>query len=107
MYFLIYAVFPKPTHRDYGKMDGAYVSLFVNEPTQSLAESAARGLFEAESWDVEELDEAYETTLDNYSHTDPSRAIFEQALIDGVVATFHRWPIAAPAEDEDSSGAVA
>jgi hypothetical protein len=31
LYFLVYAVFPKSEHPEYGRVDGAYVSLFVNE----------------------------------------------------------------------------
>jgi hypothetical protein len=39
-------VFPKPTHPEYGALDGAYVSRFVNEPVRSAAEAAATGLIE-------------------------------------------------------------
>jgi len=31
LYFLVYAVFPKSEHPEYGRVDGAYVSLFVDE----------------------------------------------------------------------------
>jgi hypothetical protein len=53
LYFLVYAVFPKPTHPEYGALDGAYVSLFVNEPVRSAAELAAGALIEQEGWEIE------------------------------------------------------
>jgi hypothetical protein len=54
----VYAVFPKPSHPEYGLIDGAYVSLFVNEPVQAAAEVAAAALIDKEGWEIEELDEA-------------------------------------------------
>ena len=99
LYFLVYAAFPKPNHPEYGAIDGAYVSLFVNEPVQAAAEALAVALIGEQGWEVEELDEAYPVHLDMYPPGHPSREHFEQAEIDSVVATFHRWPVGAP-EDE-------
>jgi len=56
-----------------------YVSFFVNEADPARAEGAAGALIEQERRDIEELDEDR----------------FEQAKIDGIVATFHRWPVGA------------
>jgi hypothetical protein len=92
-------VFPKPEHPDYGRIDGACVSLFVNEKNQESAESTASALIERERWDLEELDEAYPVEASRYPVGHPSRERFEQAQIDGVVATFHRRPVGAPEEE--------
>jgi hypothetical protein len=92
-------VFPKPSHPEYGRIDGAYVSLFVNEIDKDRAEAAAGALIEQEGWDIEELDEAYPVELSRYPAGNLSRDRFEQATIDGIVATFHRWPVGA-SEDE-------
>jgi hypothetical protein len=97
--FLVYAVFPKSKHPEYGRVDGAYVSLFVNETNQESAEATASALIERERWEIEELDEAYPVEANRYPVGHPSRARFEQARIDGVVATFHRWPVGAPEEE--------
>jgi hypothetical protein len=96
---LVYAVFPKPDHPDYGRIDGAYVSLFVNETTQKSAEAVAFALIDRERWDIEQLDEAYPVEANRYRAGHPSRERFEQARLDGVVATFHRWPVGAPEEE--------
>jgi hypothetical protein len=75
------------------------VSLFVREPIQAAAEAAARSLIDEQGWQVEELDEAYPADIGMYPPQHPSRERFEQAQVDSIVATFHRWPVGAP-EDE-------
>jgi hypothetical protein len=99
LYFLMYSVFPKHTHPEYGAVDGAYVSLFVNEPVQAAAEVAAGGLIDQQGGEIDELDEAYPVELEMYPPGHPSREQFEQAQLDGVVARFHRWPVGAPDEE--------
>jgi hypothetical protein len=80
-------------------MDGAYVSLFVNEPVQSAAEVVAAVLIEQRGWEIEELDEAYPVELGRYPPGHPGRVLFEQAQLDGAVARFHKWPVGAPDEE--------
>jgi hypothetical protein len=99
LYFLVYAVFPMPNHPEYGAMDGAYVSLFVNEPVQSAAEVVAAALIEQQGWEIEGLGEAYPVELGRYPPGHPNRVLFEQAQLDGVVARFHKWPVGAPDEE--------
>lgn len=96
MKFLLYEVHPKPSHPEYGAIDGAFASIWVNEWAQAPAEAVARELIEVNLWDCEALEEAYPVTLDLYSETDVGRARFEQALVDGVVGTFFRWQVGAP-----------
>jgi hypothetical protein len=98
MMFLLYEVHPKPSHSDYGSLDGAFASMWVNEHAQAPAEVVAREFLEASLWDVEVLEEAYPVTLDTYVEGDLGRERFQQALVDGVVVTFHRWPVGAPDE---------
>ncbi len=95
----MYAAYPKPENPEYGAIDGAYVSLFVNEPIQAAAEAAATAFIEEQGWDAGELDEAFPVTAEMYPVGHPSRERFEQAQIDGIVATFNTWPVGAP-EDE-------
>jgi hypothetical protein len=66
---------------------------------QAAAEAVAVAFIGEQGWEVEELDEAYLVHLDMYPPEHPSHERFQQARIDGIVATFHRWPVGAP-EDE-------
>ena len=107
MYFLTFEAHPKPTHPDYGTVDGAFASVFVNESVAGAAETVAREFIEENGWDVAELDQSYPVELESYPPGDPSRQHFEQALIDGIVVTFHQWPVGAPDDDEESADAGA
>lgn len=98
MMFLLYEVHPKPTHPEYGTVDGAYASIWVNEYAQAPADVVAQEFLARNLWDVESLDEAYPVTLDLYEQGDIGRERFQQALMDGIVGTFFRWPVGAPDE---------
>ena len=100
MRFFMFRTHPKPSHAEYGVVDGAYVSCWVADPVSSSAETAARGLIEEAGWDVESLDESYPTSLDDYGADDPSRPYVQQAAVDGIYAIFHRWPVGAPDDEE-------
>jgi len=99
MYFVMLEASPKPLHPAYGKTDGAFAAVFVNESVHAAAEAAATAFVEEHGWDVIEVNEAYPVEIDQYPVGDSSRDHFEQALLDGVVATFNTWPVGAP-EDE-------
>jgi hypothetical protein len=108
LYFLRFEAHPKPSHPDYGRVDGAEVAVFVDEEIQAAAEAAARDFIDGQLWDIEKLEDAYSVQFDAFDADDPGRARFEQALADGLVATFHEWPVGAPDDHESgsSSGAV-
>ena len=99
MFFFTFLAHPKPGHAEYGVVDGAYVACWVAEPIESVAERIAREAIEVQQWDVEERDEGYPVSIDDYDVGTESRERYEQAVIDGVVLTFHRWPVGAPDED--------
>ena len=98
MYFLVYLAHPKPSHREYGVVDGAYVSVWVRDPVEAAADRAARELIEAEGWDIEERDEAYPLADDHYAPDQDGHAYMEQARLDGICAVFYRWDVGAPDE---------
>ncbi len=98
MYFLVYEVSPKPAHRCYGEVDGAFVSLFVNEHIKEPAVAAAEDFVASDGWDIVAFTEAYAVSLEDYPPGHESRDRYLQAEQDGVVATFHTWPIGAPDE---------
>ena len=101
MYFLSFEAHPKPTHPDYGEVDGAFAAAFVNESIAGAAEAAARAFIEEAGWDVSDLDVSHPVELESFPPGDPRREQFEQALIDGIVVTFHQWPVGAPDDDEE------
>ena len=96
---MVFLAHPKPTSEHYGVEDGAYVSCWVNEPTESVAEDVARAAIAEAGWDVERKDEASEVSADSYPPDSESGLLFAQAMVDGCVLTFHVWNIGAP-DDE-------
>ena len=98
MHFLVFLAHPKPSSDDYGSVDGAYISCWVNESVLSAADLVARQFIDDAGWDVEELDEAYPISENHYSASDPGREYADQARIDGIVVTFVVWDIGAPDE---------
>jgi len=103
VYFLVFEAHPNPAHPDYGRVDGAFAAVFVNESIPSAAEAAARAFIEEAGWDVAELNESHPVELDSFPADHPSRERFEQALIDGIVVTFNQWPLGVP--DDEAEGA--
>ncbi len=103
MYFLSFEAHPKPTYPDYGEVDGAFAAAFVNESIAGAAEAVARAFIEEAGWDVGDLDISHVVELESFPPGDRSREQFQQALVDGIVVTFHQWPVGAP--DNDKEGA--
>jgi hypothetical protein len=68
------------------------ISCWVNEPTESLAESAARAEIDAAGWDILECEESSRIDREEYLTSD-SLEYFDQALTDGVVLVVHTWPV--------------
>jgi hypothetical protein len=96
-YFVIEA-HPKPGSELYGRVDGAYVSCWVNNPIRDAAEAEARALIDEAGWDAEATDTADWLDDDHYGVDQPEREYFEQARVDGIVAVYHRWHVGAPDE---------
>jgi len=99
MYFFVLLAHPKPSHRDYGVIDGAYVACWVNEPTEELAEAVAREAIEDLEWDVEERDQGYHIGRDDFEVGSKSLQRFDQALVDDCVLDFNQWRVGAPDDD--------
>jgi len=93
MFFLTFETRPKPSHPAYGEVGGAIAAVFVNEVVQDAAEATAREFMDEAGWDVGVLDKAYAVELDAFPQGHRSRARFEQALKDGIVVTYHAWPV--------------
>lgn len=99
MFFFTFLAHPRPTHAEYGTVDGAYVACWVEEPIETVAERIAREAIEALGWDVDDRDEGYVVAPDDYEPGTQARLRCEQAVLDGVMLEFHRWPVGAPDED--------
>ena len=99
MFFFTFLAHPRPTNAEYGIVDGAYVACWVAEPVEGAAEHVACEAIEAQDWDVAERDQGYPVSADDYEPETESRDLFDQAVVDGVVLTFHTWPVGAPDEE--------
>ena len=93
MHFLMIVAHPNPANQDYGTIDGAYVTLYINEALVTSPETAARALVEGQGWDIAEIAESYPITLESLPNDHPGRHSYEQALIEGIVARFNTWPL--------------
>ncbi len=93
MFFLTFEASPKPSPPRYGEIDGAIVSWWANEPAAELAQAGARAMADAHGWDFVELDELREGVREEYLASPDRLELFEQAAIDGLVLTFHTWPV--------------
>ena len=98
MHYFMFLAHPKPSSREYGVTDGAYVSCWVNDPIGGSAEVAARALIEEAGWDVDEREEAYPVDDTYYAPDDSGFERYKQAHLDGICAVFHRWAVGAPDE---------
>jgi hypothetical protein len=100
MYFLVLEAYPKPSHPEYGSVDGAYASCFVNAESANAAEADARFLLDKIGWDVERIEEAarqIERTELRGNGVGLER--YDQALTDSIVVTLHEFPVGAPDEE--------
>jgi hypothetical protein len=95
VFFLTFEVTPKPSHPRYGELDGALVSGWSTALTASLAEATARSAAEENGWDFMELDEIRLVTRDEFLGNGNGLKLFDQATMDGLVLTFHTWPVGA------------
>ena len=93
MFFITLEAAPKPTHARYGEIDGAFVSCWVNEPTAHLAEQVARAGIDSAGWDALVVDERRSVIREEYIEKPEALEYFDQASIDGLVLTFHTWPV--------------
>ena len=98
MYWLMLYAHPRPNADDYGVIDAAWASCFVNGDDLRDAEARAREFLALAGWDTEELEEFQVVTRDEYENDPDNLAKFDQALIDGLVVTLHQWDVGAPDE---------
>jgi hypothetical protein len=98
MHFFVIEAHPKTSNELYGKVDGAFVSCWANNPLRDVAEAEARAFIEQNGWNADELDTAEWVEDDDYPIDKLTREYFEQAKTDGLVVVFHRWDVGAPDE---------
>ncbi len=96
MHFLMIEAHPRPNHPDYGTIDSALVTFYINEALVRAPEATARLYIEGRGWDVAEICESYSLTIDSLEVDHPARRSFEQALVEGMVARFNMRPLRRP-----------
>jgi hypothetical protein len=65
----------------------------VNEPTAALAEQVVRATIEEAGWDALDLQECRLVSREEFIDKPRSLGLFDQASLDGLVITFHTWPL--------------
>ncbi len=95
VYHLVYLVFPKPDHPEYGALDGAFASCWVKEPQVKLADQAAGSVLEESRWEIEKPGEVQEVTAESCPLGAEGRSHYEQANSDGMVCVLYAWPLSA------------
>ena len=93
MYTFTFIAHPKPSHPEYGELDGAYATVFVNDVVPESAEAAARELVEDAGWDIEELDDWAPMNPGDDAPGTKWHEYYAQARIDGICALFNTWPV--------------
>ena len=104
MWSLILLTAPKPESADLSDVGGAFATVFVVNPYEEQALEAARALVENHGWRVQELDSMEWVELEDFPAGAPGRELYEQAMVDGICARFHRWPVNAPDANQTGSG---
>jgi hypothetical protein len=100
VFFLLFEVHPKPENPVYGEVDGAFAAAFVNDSSLGQAEIAARKFIDEAGWDIEGLDDSHRVALESLTRDHPGYAKVQQAMVDGIVVTFHEWPVGADDADD-------
>jgi hypothetical protein len=98
VYTFTFIAHPKPSHPEYGVIDGAYATVFVNDVIAESAEAAARALIDEAGWDIEELDDWAPMNPGDDAPGTAWHEYYAQARQDGICALFNRWPVGAPEE---------
>jgi hypothetical protein len=100
MYFLILEAYPMATHRNYGRIDGAFAACFVDASSAEGAERAARAFLADANWEVEGVDETVRwIDRSELLGNAESEEHFDQALVDGIVVSMNTWPVGALDEE--------
>ena len=98
MYTFTFVAHPAPSNPRYGEADGAYATVFVNDPVAASAEAAARGLLGELGWEIEELDDWAPMNLGDDDPGTEWHQFYQEARRDGLCVVLHTWPVGAPEE---------
>ena len=92
MFLITYRGIPKHGSKEANEVGGAYINCWIKERNFVNADIIARKEIESANWKVESLEEVIQVDKKYYSHDDPKREYYEQALIDNTVLVFHTYP---------------
>ena len=82
---------------------GAYVDCYIKDQTVTNALYVAKGWIVENGWEVIEIEEQREITLEDYADDAEGREFFQQALRDGEVFAYYCFE--QEDDDSDTSGA--
>lgn len=92
MFFLIFEATPRVTTTESKAVGGAFVSCWIQRPTEAEAQEAARVMISEMGWIVGEADKIRRVDDSHYEAGNPARQYFDQAKTDGEVLVFHKYP---------------
>jgi hypothetical protein len=92
MFFLRYSIVPTESHPGFAVLGEGLVNCWINRPTLTTADRAARADIKRSGWEVLERETAEEVTEDDYDDEDGWREYYRQALTDREVFVYHTSP---------------
>ena len=100
MQFVLIAAIQDPEAEHDEEYGGAYVSCWIKDQTLRNALHIAKGWIQDAGWFVEEIEEQYPVTAEDYTDKPDSAQYYAQALIDGEVFVYHVFPAEQPSEQD-------
>lgn len=100
MYFVQFEITPRRDREEFSDIAAAIVNCWIQTDSLPDAIDEARRHIANQGWFVDDPDEAYVISREDYDDDSPGLQYFEQALIDRAVFVFHTCPID---EVEDSA----
>jgi hypothetical protein len=91
MYFLMYRVKPTAANNAGPEIKGAYANCLILSTSIDRAEEIARFKINELDWQIIDLEEGYEVINADYIDNANGMEMYEQALIDKEVYTFHTY----------------
>ena len=91
MYFLMYHVMPTADNDAGPEMKGAYANCLILSNSMDKAEEIARLKINELDWQIIDFEEGYEVIKADYIDNAKGMEMYEQALVDKEVYTFHTY----------------
>jgi hypothetical protein len=92
MQFVMISAVQDPDAEHKEKLGGAHVCCWIKDQSPRNAAYIAKGWIEDAGWIVQDIDEHYPVTADDFADKPESAQYYEQALTDGEAFVYHVFP---------------